>query len=229
MHVADLGLGIYGANGIVAAGAPFAAGAAWSFSVDGSGRVAVTFFGDGGVEPGRAARDDEPRRALEAAARLRLREQRLRGHAAAGAVDRRLGRRRARPPTAWPPSRSTAWTSRRCSTRPSARSRAARAGGGPTFLECLHLPLLRAPHRRADDEARLPHRRGDRALARARPDRRRPARGSTRPCASAIDAEVEALLDEAVAFARESPRPDPADALDFVYASGLRPRRGVAA
>ena len=52
MHVADLGLGIYGANGIVAAGAPFAAGAAWSFSVDGSGRVAVTFFGDGGANQG---------------------------------------------------------------------------------------------------------------------------------------------------------------------------------
>ncbi len=43
-----------------------------------------------------------------------------------------------------------------------------------------------------------------------------------------IDAEVEELLDGAVAFARESPHPDPADALDFVYASGPRPRRGVA-
>src|SRR5204863_5326758 len=30
MHIADLGIGIYGANGIVAAGAPFAAGAAWA-------------------------------------------------------------------------------------------------------------------------------------------------------------------------------------------------------
>src|SRR5439155_14723317 len=30
MHIADLSLGIYGANGIVAAGAPIAAGAAWA-------------------------------------------------------------------------------------------------------------------------------------------------------------------------------------------------------
>src|ERR1019366_8071655 len=30
MHIADLGLGIYGANGIVAAGVPIAAGAAWA-------------------------------------------------------------------------------------------------------------------------------------------------------------------------------------------------------
>src|SRR6476620_3435269 len=52
MHIADLSLGIYGANGIVAAGAPFAAGAAWSFAVDGSGRIAVTFFGEGGANQG---------------------------------------------------------------------------------------------------------------------------------------------------------------------------------
>lgn len=51
MHVADLSLGIFGANGIVGAGAPFAAGAA---SVPGpSGpRVAVAFFGDGAINQG---------------------------------------------------------------------------------------------------------------------------------------------------------------------------------
>jgi len=40
--------------------------------------------------------------------------------------------------------------------------------------------------------------------------------------------EVEALLDGAVAFARKSPRPDPADALEYVYASGPQPRKGTA-
>ena len=43
-----------------------------------------------------------------------------------------------------------------------------------------------------------------------------------------IDAGIEALLDEAVRFARESPHPDPAGALDHLYASGLRARPGVA-
>src|SRR6266550_4514445 len=52
MHIADLGLGIYGANGIVAAGAPFAAGAAWAGLQDGSNIVAATFFGDGGANQG---------------------------------------------------------------------------------------------------------------------------------------------------------------------------------
>src|ERR1700733_670506 len=44
MHIADLSLGIYGANGIVAAGAPIAAGAAWVAAREGHGRVAATFF-----------------------------------------------------------------------------------------------------------------------------------------------------------------------------------------
>jgi pyruvate dehydrogenase E1 component alpha subunit len=43
-----------------------------------------------------------------------------------------------------------------------------------------------------------------------------------------IDIEVEVLLEEAVRFALDSPRPDPADALDYLYASGLRARPGVA-
>ena len=52
MHIADLSLGIYGANGIVAAGTPWAAGAAWAGQQEGSDRVAVSFFGDGGLNQG---------------------------------------------------------------------------------------------------------------------------------------------------------------------------------
>ena len=43
-----------------------------------------------------------------------------------------------------------------------------------------------------------------------------------------IDGEIEALLDEAERFARASAGPDPVDALDFLYASGLRGRAGTA-
>ena len=54
----------------------------------------------------------------------------------------------------------------------------ARGGRRADVPRVPHLPLLRPPHRRAHDEARLPHRRGDRALADARPGRddRRAAR-----------------------------------------------------
>ncbi len=44
MHIADLALGIYGANGIVAAGVPIAAGAAWAAKIRKTGQVAVAFL-----------------------------------------------------------------------------------------------------------------------------------------------------------------------------------------
>jgi len=52
MHIADVTLGIYGANGIVAAGVPIAAGAAWASKIRKTGQVAVAFFGDGGANQG---------------------------------------------------------------------------------------------------------------------------------------------------------------------------------
>jgi pyruvate dehydrogenase E1 component alpha subunit len=52
MHIADLSLGIDGANGIVAAGVPIAAGAAWAAKIKHSNTVAVAFFGDGGANQG---------------------------------------------------------------------------------------------------------------------------------------------------------------------------------
>ena len=73
-------VGILGANAIVGAAAPIAAGAAWAAQRSGSGQVVATFFGDGGAEPGRAARGAEPGRAVAAAGAVRLREQRLRHH-----------------------------------------------------------------------------------------------------------------------------------------------------
>jgi TPP-dependent pyruvate/acetoin dehydrogenase alpha subunit len=52
MHIADFGVGMLGANGIVAAGVPIAAGAALTCQLEGKGRVAVAFFGDGAVNEG---------------------------------------------------------------------------------------------------------------------------------------------------------------------------------
>lgn len=52
MHVADFSRGIIGANGIVAGGLALAAGAAWAAQLEGTGRVAVAFFGDGAANEG---------------------------------------------------------------------------------------------------------------------------------------------------------------------------------
>jgi 2-oxoisovalerate dehydrogenase E1 component len=52
MHIADPKLGIFGANGIVAAGLPIAAGAATAAQLRADGSVAVAFFGDGAPAQG---------------------------------------------------------------------------------------------------------------------------------------------------------------------------------
>ena len=52
MHIADPRLGIFGANGIVAAGLPIAVGAATAGQLRRDGTVAVAFFGDGAVAQG---------------------------------------------------------------------------------------------------------------------------------------------------------------------------------
>ncbi|MGF7174852.1 thiamine pyrophosphate-dependent dehydrogenase E1 component subunit alpha [Azospirillum doebereinerae] len=52
MHVADLTLGVLGANGIVGAGLPLATGSALAHQTRRSGGVAVAFFGDGAMAEG---------------------------------------------------------------------------------------------------------------------------------------------------------------------------------
>jgi pyruvate dehydrogenase E1 component alpha subunit len=52
MHVADISKGILGANGIVGAGLAIATGAAYGAKLDGDGKVAVCFFGDGASNQG---------------------------------------------------------------------------------------------------------------------------------------------------------------------------------
>jgi len=226
MHIADVGLGIYGANGIVAAGSPFAAGAAWSFSVDGSGRVAVTFFGDGGANQG-VLHETMNLAALWHLPLVFVCENN--GYA-----------------VTFPQEQSTAGS---IVARAAAYGMAAeqvdgmdveavldaaqravataRTGGGATFLECLTYRFF--GHHTAERTMKLGYRSDD-EIERWRARDPVPTAGATLdpPERERIDADVEALLEEAVAFARESPHPDPADALDFVYASGLEPRRGVA-
>lgn len=52
MHIADFSVGMLGANGVVAAGLPIAAGAAHAQKVLGNGGITVCFFGDGAINRG---------------------------------------------------------------------------------------------------------------------------------------------------------------------------------
>jgi acetoin:2,6-dichlorophenolindophenol oxidoreductase subunit alpha len=52
MHIADINVGMLGANGIVGAGAPLALGAAVAAKANGRGQVSVAFSGDGACNQG---------------------------------------------------------------------------------------------------------------------------------------------------------------------------------
>lgn len=52
MHIADVSLGILGANGIVGGGIGIATGSAFTAKREGKGRVSVAFFGDGATNQG---------------------------------------------------------------------------------------------------------------------------------------------------------------------------------
>jgi acetoin:2,6-dichlorophenolindophenol oxidoreductase subunit alpha len=52
MHIVDVSLGILGANGIVGAGIPIAAGSALASKVKGTDEVTLAFFGDGATNQG---------------------------------------------------------------------------------------------------------------------------------------------------------------------------------
>jgi pyruvate dehydrogenase E1 component alpha subunit len=52
MHIADFAVGMLGANGVVAAGIPIAAGAAQAIKLRGGREIVACFFGDGAVNRG---------------------------------------------------------------------------------------------------------------------------------------------------------------------------------
>lgn len=225
MHIADLTLGIYGANGIVAAGVPIAAGAAWSAKHRGEQRVAVAFFGDGAINQGVlyetmnlagvwrlpivfvcennqyavSTRTSELSTSSirDRAAGMAIRAERLDGMSVLAVFD--------------------------------AASKAvehARAGNGPTLLECETYRFV--GHHTAEHVLGLSYRE-DGEIDEWR--RRDPLAHGTSIADSRrgeLDIEVDQLLDEAIAFARNSDLPDGDDAFQFAYATQIAdlPERG---
>ncbi|GGO49469.1 thiamine pyrophosphate-dependent dehydrogenase E1 component subunit alpha [Streptomyces lasiicapitis] len=225
MHAADVGLGILGANGIVGAGAPIATGAAWAAVRAGADRVAVSFFGDGAVSQG-VVLESFNLASLWRLPVLFVCENN--GYSSTATVEDMVA--------GSIPGRAAAFgipaatvdgmdaeavfaATRECVER-------ARQGGGPAFLECRtyrfdahhtweHRSFVRYRTQEQVEEGRRRDPMDIQGARIAEEDRAR------------VDDEVEAILDAAVRFARDSPKPDPSEALDFLYATGLRPRAGV--
>jgi acetoin:2,6-dichlorophenolindophenol oxidoreductase subunit alpha len=226
MHAADFSLGILGANAIVGAAAPIATGAAWALRQDGGDRVAVNFFGDGAVSQGVLLES------LNLAALWRIPVVFVcenNGFATTMRVENAVAGTITGRAAAFGIPASTVDGMDPAVVLAAAEEAVdrARAGDGPSFVECVtyrfdahHTWEHKArPRYRTDDEVAHGRSRDPVEIQGARV----PAEARAR-----IDAEIEALLDEAVRFACDSPHPDPADALDFLYADGTRVRPGVA-
>ena len=121
MHIADFSIGMLGANGIVAGGIPIITGAGLAAQLEGKGRVAVSFFGDGASNAGPFHESVKYRGLMETAHAVRVREQPVRREYSGGGLGlgercRRAGGR------VWHPRSSSRWQ-RRVSRPRSRRSR----------------------------------------------------------------------------------------------------------
>jgi pyruvate dehydrogenase E1 component alpha subunit len=226
MHIADLSLGIFGANGLVAAGTPFAAGGAWAALQEGSDRVAVTFFGDGGVNQGVL------HETMNLAGAWRLPVVFLcenNGYAITMPIaDATAGDIVARAAAYGMPAESVDGMDVEAVIAGTRRAvEHARQGRGPAFLECRTYRF--AGHHTAEAVFGLSYR-SDEEIERWRArdplsltgERLDPAERDR------IDDEVEQLIAEAIGFARAGAHPLPETATDHMYADGTRPRAGVA-
>lgn len=219
MHIADLSLGIYGANGIVGAGAPIACGAALAGKLARSDRVAVSFFGDGGMNQGVV------HEALNLAAIWKLPVVFVcenNGYAISASISEMAVVERLADRAAAYGMPGTSVDGMDVLTVHAAAGEAverARTGAGPTLLECRTYRFV--GHFTAEKARGIKYR-SDEEIARWR--ERDPV--VTYPAwlrqqgvdPAMVDAEVEALLDEAVAFARQSAFPEAEEALGGMYA-----------
>ena len=225
MHAADFGIGILGANAIVGAAAPIATGAAWAARCAGSDRVVLTYFGDGAVSQG-VVLETFNLAALWRAPVVFVCENN--GFATTTRTqDAVAGSITARAEAFGIPAERVDGMDPEAVFAATARAVArARREEGPTLLECITYRYdahhtwehSARPRYRTPEEIELGRGVDPLDIQGARIDRVRREQ---------IDAEIEELLEAAVRFALDSPHPDPATALDFLYADGTTARAGA--
>jgi len=218
MLLTDLGVGLLGASGIVAGGIPMAVGAAMAARLDGSDRVALAFFGDGATNQG-VFHESLNMAALWALPCVFVCENNLYAEMTPIAEEASVARLADRGCAYGIPGVTVDGNDVEAVYEVTAQAVArARAGGGPTLVEALTYRLT--GHMFGDPQAYRPA--DEVASWRARDPllvarQRLAARGVRPETLSRIDAEVEAALEAAVAFARRSPEPPAEEAMRDVY------------
>ncbi|ADU10387.1 Pyruvate dehydrogenase (acetyl-transferring) [Micromonospora sp. L5] len=224
MHAADFGVGVLGANAIVGAAGAILTGAVWERRRRGADIVGATFFGDGAVNEGMLLE------AFNLAALWRIPVLFVcenNGYATTMPVDGAVAGTIAGRAAAFGMPTATVDGQDPEAVREVTAAAVVRmrAGGGPELVEARTYRF--DAHHTFEHQVRLDYRPPEEVAEGRSRDPVDIAGARLDPAVRAeVDAAVEAELDAAVDYALAGPHPDPATALDHLYASGLTARTG---
>jgi pyruvate dehydrogenase E1 component alpha subunit len=220
MHIADVSRGMLGANGVVGSNLPVAAGAALTAQLKGTGGVAVAFFGDGASNQG-AFHEALNLAAIWKLPAIYVCENNLYAESTpveyAVAVKDIAGRAAAYDiPGVVVDGQDVIAVYEAAADA----VRRARAGEGPTLLECKTYRygghFIADNHLRYRKQEEVDYYKSRDCILRFK-ERVLPVGTISANELSAIDARCAQLVDEAVRFAEESPYPEPGELLTDVY------------
>ncbi|HSZ88902.1 MAG TPA: thiamine pyrophosphate-dependent dehydrogenase E1 component subunit alpha [Acetobacteraceae bacterium] len=222
MHIADFGIGMLGANGIVAGGISIITGAGLAAQLEGKGGVAVSFFGDGASNAGPF------HECLNIAATWKLPmlyvcENNMYAAQTSAAATHALSDVAARAAGYGIPGFVVDGNDIVAVHQAAIRAvERARSGGGPTLIECKtyrqrgHTERKGQPDPRDKTEVDAWKQKDPIALL----DRQLRDQGALDDAGlQAIERDVMAALEAAIAFAEGSPFPLPEQATDDVFAA----------
>jgi pyruvate dehydrogenase E1 component alpha subunit len=223
MHIADVSIGMLGANGIVGAGAPQAVGAAIAAKLDGKGKVAIAFSGDGACNQGTTFEAMNMAVVTKAPAIFVFENNHYSEHTgvayAVGTKKDIASRAEAFGMRVWRADGCDFFDTYQAMTELLAH---VRGGGGPAAIELDterfygHFEGDPQRYRGPGEVKRLREERDCLKIFRARVS----TEGRLDPAElDAIDAEVAQLIDEAATEAKQAPAPDPSEVADDVYVS----------
>lgn len=219
MHVADLNLGILGANGVVGGGIPIAAGAGLAAQMEGLDLVTVSFMGDGATDIG-AFHESLNLAALWEIPTIFVVENNGYADFIAQHEHQKIERSSDRAASYGMPGISVDGNDvEAVYEAASSAVNLAREGGGPTLIECVtyrwrgHFEGDPQPYRTQEEVTQWKTR--DPLINTQK--RLRESGTFDDETEEAIRAEIKGAIQEAVEFAEESPMPEPESALEDVF------------
>ncbi|MYG00256.1 pyruvate dehydrogenase (acetyl-transferring) E1 component subunit alpha [Candidatus Poribacteria bacterium] len=227
MHIADKETGILGANGVVGAGIPLAAGAALSAKIRGTNQIAVSFFGDGATNQGVFHETLNLAAVWELPVVFVCENNRF-GMGTPQHEHQRVEDIAVRAPAYDIPGVTVDGNDvLKVYAEAHEAVKRAREGDGPTLLNCDTYRFR--GHHIGDPGTSYRDREEVQEQERQRDPIRRLAQvltedeGVTQEDLETLETELANELEEALEFAKNSPEPLPEDALEDVYADEIQP------